>query len=483
MPASPLADLPSSDTICAIATAQGGALGVIRVSGPQALPLSSSILDRDLDASMAGKHLFCRILTKDNEVLDEVVASVSVAPHSYTGEDTVELSCHGSTFILQQALQLLIASGCRLALAGEFTQRAFLNGKMDLCRAEAVADLIASTSAAAHRLAMNQMRGNFSIELKALRDRLLHLTSLLELELDFCDHEDVEFADRTELHQLAHEIERVIDRLVQSFSMGNAIRNGIPVAIVGAPNVGKSTLLNALIGDERAIVTDIPGTTRDIIDDTTIIDGVLFRFVDTAGLRATDDTIEQMGIARSYEQIDKAQIVLYVTEASAQSSPASPFPMSCSHPEVIVPSSHGDGDSDAALSSDIASRCEGRTLIRVLNKADLVPAHSVVAPGLISISAKSGKGLDTLRRALLQAAALPSVSASDVIVTNARHYEALTHSLDSIHRVIDGLALDLSGDLIGEDLRQCIYHLSDIVGDVTTDDVLGNIFSHFCIGK
>ena len=474
MPASSLADLPSSDTICAIATAQGGALGVIRVSGPQAIPLSSSILDIDLDSSMAGKHLFCRILTKDNEVLDEVVASVSVAPHSYTGEDTVELSCHGSTFILQQALQLLIASGCRLALAGEFTQRAFLNGKMDLCRAEAVADLIASTSAAAHRLAMNQMRGNFSTELKTLRDRLLHLTSLLELELDFSDHEDVEFADRTELHQLAHEIERVIDRLVQSFSMGNAIRNGIPVAIVGAPNVGKSTLLNALIGDERAIVTDIPGTTRDIIDDTTIIDGVLFRFVDTAGLRATDDTIEQMGIARSYEQIDKAQIVLYVTEAS--------------------PSDNSVNHEDTTLASDIASRCEGRTLIRVLNKADLVPAHSVVAPdlipahsiaaaNLIPISAKTGKGLDALRRALLQAAALPSVSASDVIVTNARHYEALTNALDSIHRVIDGLALDLSGDLIGEDLRQCIFHLSDIVGDVTTDDVLGNIFSHFCIGK
>ena len=474
MPASSLADLPSSDTICAIATAQGGALGVIRVSGPQAIPLSSSILDIDLDSSMAGKHLFCRILTKDNEVLDEVVASVSVAPHSYTGEDTVELSCHGSTFILQQALQLLIASGCRLASAGEFTQRAFLNGKMDLCRAEAVADLIASTSAAAHRLAMNQMRGNFSTELKALRDRLLHLTSLLELELDFSDHEDVEFADRTELHQLAHEIERVIDRLVQSFSMGNAIRNGIPVAIVGAPNVGKSTLLNALIGDERAIVTDIPGTTRDIIDDTTIIDGVLFRFVDTAGLRATDDTIEQMGIARSYEQIGKAQIVLYVTEAS--------------------PSDNSVNHEDTTLASDIASRCEGRTLIRVLNKTDLIPAHSVVAPdlipahsiaaaNLIPISAKTGEGLDTLRRALLQAAALPSVSASDVIVTNARHYEALTNALGSIHRVIDGLALDLSGDLIGEDLRQCIYHLSDIVGDVTTDDVLGNIFSHFCIGK
>ena len=474
MPASSLADLPSSDTICAIATAQGGALGVIRVSGPQAIPLSSSILDIDLDSSMAGKHLFCRILTKDNEVLDEVVASVSVAPHSYTGEDTVELSCHGSTFILQQALQLLIASGCRLALAGEFTQRAFLNGKMDLCRAEAVADLIASTSAAAHRLAMNQMRGNFSTELKTLRDRLLHLTSLLELELDFSDHEDVEFADRTELHQLAHEIERVIDRLVQSFSMGNAIRNGIPVAIVGAPNVGKSTLLNALIGDERAIVTDIPGTTRDIIDDTTIIDGVLFRFVDTAGLRATNDAIEQMGIARSYEQIGKAQIVLYVTEAS--------------------PSDNLVNQENATLASDIASRCEGRTLIRVLNKADLVPAHSVVAPdlipahsiaaaNLIPISAKTGKGLDALRRALLQAAALPSVSASDVIVTNARHYEALTNALDSIHRVIDGLALDLSGDLIGEDLRQCIFHLSDIVGDVTTDDVLGNIFSHFCIGK
>ena len=462
------------DTICAVATAQGGALGVIRISGPQALSSVSKILDRPLSADQAGTNRFCRILSEKGEVLDEAVVSVWVAPHSYTGEDTVELSCHGSSYILQQTLQRLMAADCRLARPGEYTQRAFLNGKMDLSRAEAVADLIASTSAAAHRLAMNQMRGNFSNELKALRDRLLHLTSLLELELDFSDHEDVEFADRTELHQLAHEIERVIDRLVQSFSMGNAIRNGIPVAIVGAPNVGKSTLLNALIGDERAIVTDIPGTTRDIIDDTTIIDGVLFRFVDTAGLRATDDTIEQMGIARSYEQIDKAQIVLYVTEAS--------------------PSDKSVNHENATLASDIASRCEGRTLIRVLNKADLVPAHSVVAPdfipahsiaapNLIPISAKTGEGLDTLRRALLQAAALPSISASDVIVTNARHYEALTHALDSIHRVIDGLALGLSGDLIGEDLRQCIYHLSDIVGDVTTDDVLGNIFFHFCIGK
>lgn len=460
-----------TDTICAISTAQGGAIGVIRVSGPEAIDAASRIF-----TPMHGKPLherphytltFGKIHAADGEVIDEVLVSLFRAPHSYTGEDSVEISCHGSTYILQQVMIRLLENGCRLAQSGEYTQRAFLNGKMDLSQAEAVADLIASTSAATHRLAMNQMRGGFSKELSTLRDKLLHLTSLMELELDFSDHEELEFADRSELSQIASDIERTVSRLAHSFSVGNAIKNGVPVAIIGETNVGKSTLLNALVGEERAIVSDIHGTTRDVIEDTVNLRGITFRFIDTAGIRQTTDVVESIGIERTYQKMNQASIVLWMIDASLSSKANSEFKIQ--HSEFI----------------------NGKLLL-LFNKADritpeereaLLQSYAHVDAPKLFISAKEHLGLDALESHLVEAAALPDISQSDVIVTNARHYEALIHALDSIHRVQDGLQMQLSGDLVSQDLRECIHHLSDIVGEVSTDSVLQNIFKHFCIGK
>ena len=405
-------------------------------------------------------------IRQENEDIDEVMAAVFRAPHSFTGEDTVEISCHGSVYIQQRILQALIADGCEMAQPGEFTQRAFLNGKMDLSQAEAVADLIASTSAGQHRLAMNQMRGGFSQELKALREKLVHITSLMELELDFADHEELEFADRQELKDIAAQIEQTISKLAYSFKAGNAIKNGIPVAIVGETNAGKSTLLNLLLNEEKAIVSDIHGTTRDVIEDTVNIQGILFRFIDTAGIRETHDTIEALGIERSFRAIERADIVLWVidqTEAEKQV---------------------------ASLSDKVIPLCKGKQLILVLNKSDLNASSTSIGflgfpegTQIISLSAKCKEGIDQLQSLLTEAAHLPALSSSDIIVTNVRHYEALTRALDAIHRVQEGLAIGLSGDFISQDLRECIFHLSDIVGEVTTDEVLGNIFKHFCIGK
>ena len=423
-------------TICALATAPGGALGIIRVSGPDAFTTVSSLCSISCDRVAANTTRFTRI--KDGEeVIDEAMVAVFRAPHSYTGEDSVEISCHGSLYILNKVLELLIKNGCRMARPGEFTQRAYLNGKMDLSQAEAVADLIASSNRATHHLAMSQLRGGISTELSRLREQLLKLTSLLELELDFSDHEDLEFADRSELLQLTQTIDAHITHLAQTFEVGNALKNGIPVAIVGAPNVGKSTLLNALLGEERAIVSDIQGTTRDAIEDTIQLGGVTFRFIDTAGIRHTDDQIENLGIERSMAAAQRARIILMMTE------PGVPYP-------------------------DIPVR-DDQTVIRIENKTD-------------SFQAKFGVGLDQLRQQLTAAA--PKTADNDVIVTNARHYEALVRARQHLQRVLDGLQSQLSGDLLSEDLRLTLSTLAEITGgQITPNEVLGNIFKHFCVGK
>ncbi len=427
-----------TDTICALATAPGGALGIIRISGPRALEIVSHSFSKDLSAVQPGTLHYGHI-REGGEVVDEVVVSVFRAPHSYTGEDCAEISCHGSRFILNRVLELLVQNGCRTARPGEFTQRAFLNGKMDLSQAEAVADLIAADSASAHRVALSQLRGHFSSELATLRDQLLRLTSLLELELDFADHEELEFANRSELLTLAEKIDAHITHLSSTFQTGNALKNGIPVAIVGAPNVGKSTLLNALLGEERAIVSDIQGTTRDAIEDTIQLGGITFRFIDTAGIRHTDDTIENLGIQRSIAAVQRAQIVVMMKE------PGVPYP-------------------DVPLRDD-------QTVIRIENKTE-------------AFQAKYGVGLDDLRQRFIDAA--PTTSAEDVIVTSARHYEALCRAHDSLTRVIDGLGEHslLPTDLIAEDLRLALASLADITGGaITPQETLNNIFSHFCVGK
>lgn len=464
----------NQDTICAIATAQGGAIGTIRVSGVEAISITSRIFQ----PAKVGKQLseqkpytvtFGRICDGE-EIIDEVLVSLFRAPHSYTGEDSTEITCHGSTYILQQVMQLLIRNGCRMAQPGEYTQRAFLNGKMDLSQAEAVADLIASSSAATHRLAMSQMRGGFSKELTELRNKLLNFTSMIELELDFSE-EDVEFADRSALSKLADEIEQVISKLVHSFSVGNAIKNGVPVAIIGETNAGKSTLLNVLLNEDKAIVSDVHGTTRDIIEDCINIGGITFRFIDTAGIRETNDTIESLGIERTFQKLDQAEIVLWMVDASNASSQLK------------------------QLSEKIIPRCESKQLIVVFNKADLINEDSkseleTLAKELshenaehIFISAKQRENTDELQKMLINAAHLPNVTQNDVIVSNVRHYESLTKALEDIHRVQAGLGLQISGDLLAEDTNSCIHNLSEIAGLITNDMVLQNIFQRFCIGK
>ena len=454
-----------NETICALATAPGGALGIIRISGAQSLEILSRIFTKDLTQASPNTihygHIVEQVAVPQQQtttIVDEVLISVFRAPHSYTGEESAEISCHGSRYILNKVLELLIQHGCRMALPGEFTQRAYLNGKMDLTQAEAVADLIASTNQATHQVALSQLRGHFSSRLEQLREQLLKLTSLLELELDFSDHEDLEFADRSELLKLSKEIDAHITSLARSFETGQALKQGIPVAIVGKTNVGKSTLLNALLKDDRAIVSDVHGTTRDTIEDTIDIQGITFRFIDTAGIRQTQDTVEQIGIERTYAAIEKARIVLWIIDSKPSS-------------EEI---------------NDILQRIENNRLIVVRNKTDKGNINDFTLPNhpLVSISAKFGKGIDKLEQAIYEAADIPALSDNDIIVTNARHYEALTRSHDCIQRVIDGLQMQLSGDLLSEDLRQALDTLAEITGgQITPHEVLGNIFKNFCIGK
>ena len=460
-----------SDTICAVSTPHGkGGIAVVRVSGPDALPtVMKSWKGANLAAAPSHTLHFGRIVYPDGETLDEVVASVFRAPHSFTGEDVVELSCHGSTWVQSQIVALFIANGCRAAEGGEFTRRAFLNRKLDLSQAEAIADVIASSSRAAHRIAVSQMRGGFSRMLSALREKLLEFVSLIELELDFSE-EEVEFADRTRLVALAEDINATLSRLADSFAIGNAIKNGIPVAIVGEPNAGKSTLLNRLLHDDKALVSDIRGTTRDAIEDTIDLGGLTFRFIDTAGIRQTDDTIESMGIERTFKKISEAGIVLWMIDAT--------------QPLDNIP----------AVAADILPRTKGKTLIAVVNKIDrldpdtLASVHKAIEKATPStraafISAKCDIDVDRLEQMLLEAAQIPDNDPDAVVVANARHYDALVHARDAIQRAIDGLKAGISGDFAAQDIRECMHYLGEITGEITTDEVLGSIFSRFCIGK
>ena len=450
--------------ICAISTAYGtGGIAVIRVSGEGCIAIVDTLFHgrTSLREAQANTVHFGRIVApqppEGGEVLDEVLCSIFRAPHSFTGEDTVEIACHGSLYIQQELVRWLIDAGCKAAEPGEFTRRAFMNGKMDLAQAEAVADLIASQSKAEKDLAMSQLRGSVSTELSILRDRLLHFTSLIELELDFADHEELEFADRTELNDLAAEIERKLASLMASFRTGNAIRNGIPVAIIGAPNVGKSTLLNALLGEQRAIVSDIQGTTRDTIEDTVVIDGILFRLIDTAGLRETEDELENMGIERSRQAIERAQIIVHVQELI-------------------------NGDQVDLLNGANGGMVKG-TVIEVVNKADLIRDEGMngLRDERIFISAKKGD-IEPLKREMVRKAK-ESMQTSAVMLSNARHYEAVSRAHEAIVRVQDGLVAGLSGELLSMDLQDCLGSLGEVTGQITNAEVLSNIFSKFCIGK
>ena len=461
-----------NDTICALATATGGAIGIIRISGPQSLEILSRVFrgKGDVQTYPANTIHYGHIVEYDavsqrQIPIDEVMVSIFRAPHSYTGEDSAEISCHGSRYIINKVLELLVQAGCRMANPGEYTMRAYLNGKMDLSQAEAVADLIASTNKATHQMAMSQLRGGISTELGRLREQLLKLTSLLELELDFSDHEDLEFADRSELLELTKTIDNHITNLARSFETGQALKQGIPVAIVGKTNVGKSTLLNALLKDDRAIVSDIHGTTRDTIEDTIDINGVTFRFIDTAGIRQTTDKVEQIGIERTYAAIDKTRIVLWLIDTEPSESEL----------------------------QEIQERCKDKSLIIIVNKIDKLSAETArelssrllpLTSQLLTISAKFGTNLNDLESAIYKAADIPALSDSDIIVSNARHYDALTHAHEHLERVLYGLQQQLSGVLLSEDLRLTLDTLAEITGgQITPNEVLGNIFKTFCVGK
>lgn len=446
------------DTICAIATANGvGAIGVVRVSGKEALKHTSKLFSKDLTNKASHTIHFGTISNSNGELIDEVLISIFEEGKSFTGEESAEISCHGSPFIQQKIVQALLEEGCRMAEPGEFTQRAFFNGKLDLSQAEAVADLIASQSKKAHDIALKQLRGGFSSELKELREKLINFASLVELELDFAE-EDVEFADRTELKNLVTSVLQYIRRLSQSFELGNAIKNGVPVAIVGAPNTGKSTLLNQLLGDERAIVSDIKGTTRDVIEETLNIDGIMFRLIDTAGIREGAEEIEAMGIERSLEKIEQASIVLCIADGSSSESIE----------EV------------SAWTKELREKHPDKKVLMIVNKSDLIDTAEA---GDLNISAKEGENITELKEKLVGLVEGDFNFSDETIVSNVRHYEALRQTLVALEKALEGLETNVTGDFIAMDIRQAMFELGQITGDISTDDLLGNIFSKFCIGK
>ena len=460
----------NQDTIIALATPSGaGAIAVLRLSGPQAIVIADSQF-----RSVSGKKLIDQKthtihlghVIDDKRTIDEVLVSVFKNPNSYTGEDVIEISCHGSSYIQQEIIQLFLRKGCRMASAGEFTLRAFLNGKLDLSQAEAVADLIASDNEASHQIAMQQMRGGFSSEIAKLREELLNFASLIELELDFAE-EDVEFADRSEFKALIERISFVLKRLIDSFAVGNVIKNGIPVAIVGEPNVGKSTLLNALLNEERAIVSEIAGTTRDTIEDEISIGGMGFRFIDTAGIRDTQDVVESIGIKKTFEKIDQAQVVIYLFDAGSFSEEKATF-------KVEI--------------EKIKNKYPQKPLIVLANKVDTINDKQKAdlksqIQEVELISAKTNIGVEELKNKLLSFVNTGALKNNDTIVTNTRHYDALLKALEEVSKVKDGLESGLSGDLLAIDIRQALYHFGEITGEITSDDLLGNIFANFCIGK
>ncbi|UII79848.1 tRNA uridine-5-carboxymethylaminomethyl(34) synthesis GTPase MnmE [Flagellimonas sp. CMM7] len=453
-----------TDTIIAMATPPGtGAIAVIRISGPKAIPISDTLFQsirnkKLIDQKSHTIHL--GHIIENDKILDKVLVSIFKGPNSYTSEDIIEVSCHGSPYIQQQIIQLFLRHGCRMATAGEFTLRAFLNGKMDLSQAEAVADLIASDSEAAHEIAMKQMRGGFSGEIEKLREELLNFASLIELELDF-SQEDVEFADRTQFNELLNSISETLKKLIDSFALGNVIKNGIPIAIVGEPNVGKSTLLNALLNEERAIVSDIPGTTRDTVEDQISINGINFRFVDTAGIRETKDVVEKIGIERTFEKIDKAKLIIFLFDSP---------------------------DFDKTELENIRNRYPNKNLLPICNKVDLLSNTEInqlksEIPNTLFISAKAKKGISELENKLLSLIDSGALIGDKTIVTNSRHYDTLLKALEEIQKVKEGMDVGLASDLMAIDIRQALFYLGEITGSVTNDDLLGNIFSNFCIGK
>lgn len=467
------------ECICALATPAGGAIGIIRLSGSDAITLTDKIFQsangKSLEEAKPYTLHYGEIKDKDGNTIDDVLVSVFRAPHSYTGENSTEISCHGSRYILQQVLHRFTEVGCRQAEPGEYTRRAYLNGKMDLSQAEAVADLIASTNKATHKMALSQLKGHFSNELSLLREKLLKMTSLLELELDFSDHEELEFADRSDLQALAEEINHKITTLAHSFETGNALKQGVAVAIVGKTNVGKSTLLNRLLHEEKAIVSDIHGTTRDVIEDTTLIDGITFRFIDTAGIRKTDDVVENIGIERTFQKMEEAKIVIWLLDEQPSVSEIEEMKLKNQGKKLLVVFNKMDKLEGEKLELDKFTHSCG---------SDFCEAESTEAESPLFISARTGENVSSLEQALVKAADIPEITENDVIITSARHYEALIRAHDSLSRVLESMEMGMSGDIIAEDLKMVLEELGEITGgQISSQETLNNIFKHFCIGK